>query len=274
MSSTASNPDPVTDGPASGPERITTGGARLDLLDRTRLLRIVQERLGAPHRPPLVVASSNLDHLTHFGEGAPNPDPASSSPDADWLVTADGMPLVGAARVMTSRSWPQLAGSDLLPHVLAVAERDGATVGFFGGWPEQHERLRFALAEEFPELHLRGYWSPSPVELRSPERAAELARQVSAAGVDLLVVGLGKPQQELWLREHATSTGARVALAFGAAADFLAGTVDRAPEGWRRFGMEWLYRLLREPRRLWRRYLVEGPAALYRLLRWSSAERT
>ena len=274
MSSAAGNPDPVIDEPAPGPARITTGGAKLDLLDRTRLLRIVQERLGAPHRPPLVVASSNLDHLNHFGEGASHPDPATSSPDADWLVTADGMPLVGAARVMTSRSWPQLAGSDLLPHVLAVAETDGATVGFLGGWPEQHEQLRHALAEEFPKLSVRGYWSPSPAELGSPDTAASLAEQVAVAGVDLLVVGLGKPRQELWLREHVTETGARVALAFGAAADFLAGTVDRAPVRWRRFGMEWLYRLLHEPRRLWRRYLVEGPAAMWRLLRWSSARQT
>lgn len=251
------------------PKRVVAGGAMLDLLERPQLLELVSARLAAAERP-LVVASSNLDHVTHFGAGGAHRDPAVSA-EADWIVTADGMPLVGAARLMTNRAWPQLAGSDLLPQMLEVAQDRGATVGFVGGWPEQHERLHDALTAAFPELVIGGFWSPSRSELASAEGGAALAEQVGAVGVDLLVVGLGKPRQELWLAEHIARCDARVALAFGAAADFLAGTAQRAPEGWRRFGMEWLYRLLSEPRRLWRRYLLQGPVAVWRMLRCSKA---
>ena len=94
-----------------------------------------------------------------------------------------------------------------------------------------------------------------------------VAAEVAAAGVDVLVVGLGKPRQELWIDRHGAATGARVLLAFGAAADFLAGSVRRAPKFMQDNGIEWLYRLGVEPRRLARRYLVQGPPALLALRR-------
>ncbi|CQD09129.1 teichoic acid biosynthesis protein [Mycolicibacterium conceptionense] len=81
----------------------------------------------------------------------------------------------------------------------------------------------------------------------------------------VLIVGLGKPRQELWIDRHGAATGAAVLAAFGAAADFLAGVVNRAPERYRRHGMEWMYRLNQEPRRLARRYLVQGPPAFAQL---------
>jgi N-acetylglucosaminyldiphosphoundecaprenol N-acetyl-beta-D-mannosaminyltransferase len=249
--------------------RLVAGGTSLDLLDQEDLLEILAGRLREPRRP-LVLASSNLDHLTHFGWGGRYPDPALDR-DVDWLVTADGRPIVLAARRLTGRAWPQLAGSDLLPTLLDVAEREDASVGFLGGWPEQHERLRRRLARDWPELRVVGYWSPSKDEVEDEAGARALAREIAAARTDLLVVGLGKPRQELWLRGQAVRSGARVAVAFGAAADFLAGTSIRAPRIWRSTGLEWLYRLLHEPRRLWRRYLVQGPVALWRLIRHSRA---
>jgi N-acetylglucosaminyldiphosphoundecaprenol N-acetyl-beta-D-mannosaminyltransferase len=249
--------------------RLVAGGSSLDLLDHEDLLEILAGRLQEPGRP-LVLASSNLDHLTHFGRGGRHPDPALDR-DADWLVTADGRPIVLAARRLTGRPWPQLAGSDLLPSLLDLAEREDASVGFLGGWPAQHERLRRRLGRDWPGLRVVGYWSPSQGEVENDATAHALAREIAAAKTDLLVVGLGKPRQELWLRQQAVHSGARVAVAFGAAADFLAGTSTRAPQAWRRWGLEWLYRLLREPARLWRRYLVQGPVAMWRLLRHSSS---
>jgi N-acetylglucosaminyldiphosphoundecaprenol N-acetyl-beta-D-mannosaminyltransferase len=247
--------------------RLVAGGTSLHLLDQEDLLAILVGRLREPCRP-MVLASSNLDHLTHFGRGGRYPDPALDR-DVDWLVTADGRPIVLAARRLTGRAWPQLAGSDLLPTLLDLAEREDVSVGFLGGWPEQHESLRRRLRRDWPRLRVVGYWSPSQDEVGDEARARALAREIAEAKTDLLVVGLGKPRQELWLRQQAVHSEARVAVAFGAAADFLAGTSTRAPQAWRRVGLEWLYRLLREPVRLWRRYLVQGPVALWRLLRYS-----
>ena len=92
-----------------------------------------------------------------------------------------------------------------------------------------------------------------------------LAGTIRDAHTDLLVVGLGKPRQEEWMQRYAGASGARVLLGFGAAADFLAGKVSRAPGWLRRAGGEWLYRLYKEPRRLFRRYCLEGPPAMWRL---------
>jgi hypothetical protein len=105
------------------------------------------------------------------------------------------------------------------------------------------------------------------VELADPALCRELAEKVAAADIDLLVVALGKPRQERFLAEYGLLTGARVAVAFGAAIDFLAGDVQRAPERVRHAGLEWLWRLVQEPRRLAHRYLVAGPPGALALWR-------
>ena len=108
-------------------------------------------------------------------------------------------------------------------------------------------------------------WSPDRNELDTD--SAAIAEAIRAAGTDILVVSLGKPRQEKWVTEFGRATRARLLLPFGASVDFLAGTRRRAPDWMQRFGLEWLYRLSREPRRLARRYLIQGPPALVHLVR-------
>ncbi|MFB7665462.1 WecB/TagA/CpsF family glycosyltransferase [Kitasatospora sp. NPDC056138] len=247
--------------------RMRLGGTPADACSLAWLTGRVAERLGGRGGRPLVVASTNLDHLHHFGRsGAHAGLVERAESTADWLVLLDGMPLVWRAQRLTGRRWDRLTGADLLPDLLAVAERTGARVGFLGGRTETHRLLADRIAQRWPELTVAGYWAPERARLTAPGGAADLADQVKRAEVDLLVVGLGKPRQETWLAAHAESSGIRVGLAVGAAADFLAGVVDRAPDFWRDNGLEWLYRLLLEPRRLARRYLLQGPRAALRLL--------
>jgi len=228
---------------------------------------MVRARLDRASRP-LVVASANLDHIHHFGRGAPHHGVTRrAESDVDWLVLLDGMPLVWRARVRDrSSTWQRLAGSDLLGELLSMAEADRRRVGFLGGTLDTHARLANALRRTAPELTVAGYWAPQRQELDDPGACARLAEEVKDAAVDLLVVSLGKPRQEVWCARYGAATGAKVCLAFGAAVDFIAGTSTRAPEILRAHGLEWLYRLALEPRRLSRRYLLQGPPALYRLL--------
>jgi N-acetylglucosaminyldiphosphoundecaprenol N-acetyl-beta-D-mannosaminyltransferase len=256
------------------PTRVNLGGTSVDLLEECTLHREIAQRLTSMSDGALVIASANLDHVYQFGHGAIHADPASSSGVADWRVTLDGMPLVWAARVLTGTSWPQLAGSDHLEGILDTAEAAGARVAFLGGWPDQHRRLQDVLPRRWPALRVVGFWSPGLQVLRSADRSHELAEEIARSEVDLLVVGLGKPRQELWLAAYVGTSKVKVALAFGASSDFLAGMAQRAPRLWRKLGAEWLYRLMREPRRLWRRYLLQGPAALWRLVRWSGRPRS
>jgi len=179
----------------------------------------------------------------------------------EWLDLIDGAPIAAAARRLTGSAWPRLAGSDLIHPLLDQAERDGIRVGFLGGSDETRGLLLEAIARARPGLTVAGSWSPSRHQIMDEDAARMLAEEVRSASVDVLVVGLGKPRQEIWIDRWAPETGARVLLAFGAVVDFLAGGVSRAPEWISRAGFEWAWRLALEPRRLVRRYLGQGPSA-------------
>jgi exopolysaccharide biosynthesis WecB/TagA/CpsF family protein len=251
-----------------GKSRVILGGVPVDLMDPEAALERILETAVTGNSPrPLGVASVNLDHLHHFGTGGRwadtlHADPASS---VDWLYLLDGAPLVSQTQRLTGHRWPRLAGSDLASPLLAQAEHLGLRVGFLGGSAANQQLLAGKLASEHPALQLAGMWAPSREELASSEASERIAEEIAQAGVQLLYVGLGKPRQELWIDRYAGLTGAAVLLAFGAAVDFLAGRVQRAPQWLCEHGLEWGYRLALEPKRLAGRYLVDGPPAYLKL---------
>lgn len=247
------------------PVRVTISQVTVDLCSVGDVLAAVARSATVGADRPLVVGSVNLDHLHHFGAGRANPDCAELGPQLTWLMLADGAPVVARSRLKTRQKWPRITGADLLPLVLEQAARLGHRVGFLGGLPQMHDRLRAVIEERYPDLEIAGQWAPDRIDLTDPGRSTVLARDIAAAGTRILVVGLGKPLQELWIARQGVATGAAVLLAFGASADFLAGDVTRAPGWMQRCGLEWSYRLGREPRRMARRYLVQGPAAVARL---------
>lgn len=249
--------------------RISLGGSPVDLREFDEAVDYISERVAERNRPPLAVASINLDHIHHFGSGSRWSETLEASPAVDpagrrqieWLNLVDGAPLASQARRLTGRAWPRLAGSDLIGPLVARAERDGTSIGFLGGTESTHAQLRALLTREHPNLRVSGFWAPTRQDLGDPELSNALAQEVAEADTDVLVVALGKPRQELWIAEHGLSTGARVLLAFGAVVDFLAGRISRAPSLVARYGMEWAWRLALEPGRLASRYLVEDPPA-------------
>lgn len=242
----------------------------VDLCTEGTLRTAVQRHLLGVADAPLAVGSVNLDHLHHFSMKSPHNlgYPGSHGGHGiDWALLADGAPVAARAARLTGQVWPRLTGADLLPAILADAEASHSTVGFFGGFPDLHKKLQIEVAARFPGLGRSLFWAPTRGEIEDPRRSLALAREIERAGVDVLVVGLGKPRQELWMERYGVATGAKVLLAFGAAADFLAGSTKRAPELMQGMGLEWLYRVGQEPRRLTRRYLVEGPPGLRTLRR-------
>jgi exopolysaccharide biosynthesis WecB/TagA/CpsF family protein len=244
------------------PREIRLGGQRVDLLQRGDLLQAVEDAFDGRRRP-LLLASANLDHVYRFDGAAELFDP---TPQTQWLVLLDGMPLVWTARRRTGHAWEHLAGSDLLPDLLRSREAAGRRVAFVGGTDELARLLPAALQARWPALAVAGHWTPPREVVEDDEASADLARSIGATEPDLLVVGLGKPRQERWMDRHAQTTGAAVTAAFGASTEFIAGVQDRAPRVLSRVGMEWAYRLYKEPRRLARRYLLEGPVALAKVL--------
>ncbi|MBU5424223.1 WecB/TagA/CpsF family glycosyltransferase [Cellulomonas hominis] len=261
--------------------RVLLGGTPVDLLDAPDAVATIVAHATGTEPWPLGVMSANLDHIHHFGCHGPSSlvpftwaHPAAGEPprarfrpeDAAvpavrWLNLLDGAPLVRHAAHLTGRAWPRLAGSDLIDPILDAAEVQGLRVGFLGGRPEVLTALGERLAVDRPGLVVAGAWSPDRGDLDDAARSRDWADRVHAAGVEVLVVGLGKPRQERWILRYGPLTGARVQLAFGAVVDFLAGAVHRAPGVVREHGLEWAWRLAIEPRRLARRYLLDGPPA-------------
>ncbi|WP_434618235.1 WecB/TagA/CpsF family glycosyltransferase [Arthrobacter sp. A5] len=256
--------------------RVILGGAEVDLMSFDAAVDMVSDRAAVPGPLPMAVVSVNLDHIKHFGAGGTlnlgtgdrgtraSAVPADQ-PAVQWLSLLDGAPLVAQAKRMTGQNWPRLAGSDLIEPLLDRAATRGLRVGFLGGTEETHELLKGKLAAIRPDLVVAGWWAPARSELSDPQACRRFAEEISHAGVDILVVGLGKPRQEVWISQYGALTGARVLLAFGAAVDFLAGRVARAPQWVSGHGLEWVWRLVHEPRRLARRYLADGPPAYGRL---------
>ncbi len=179
------------------------------------------------------------------------------------LVTPDGMPLVWGMRLLGASGATRVYGPDLTPVVLGEAERAGVPVGFYGATAPVLARLEARLRRRFPKLNAP-YWYAPPFRPLSPSEDEEVVRQLRRAGVRILFVGLGTPKQERWMAAHRGRVPA-VMLGVGAAFDFLAGVKPQAPGWMQNHGLEWMFRLACEPRRLWRRYLKHNPrfAALF-----------
>ncbi|OBJ54190.1 WecB/TagA/CpsF family glycosyltransferase [Mycobacterium sp. 1423905.2] len=240
--------------------RMVVSGSIVERCETDEVLSIIKSRLAYQSSHGLAVGSVNLDHLHHFRSVG-----AAPNGQLEWLLLADGMPIAWRGQLLTAQPWPRVTGADLLPAVLELAEQHGHRVGFLGGSAETHSLLKQQLPHRFPALCVSGMWAPSAADLDL--RAETLVSSIRAADTDILIVSLGKPRQEQWVDQYGYATGAQVFLPCGGAIDFLAGTTRRAPRWMQRAGLEWLYRLTREPRRLARRYLVQGPIALLRAAR-------
>ncbi len=174
------------------------------------------------------------------------------------LITPDGQPVRWAMALTGQAQLPdRVYGPFLTLRVCARAEREGLSVYLFGATGPTLERLQAALAERFPKLRLAGRQPSRFRRASAEERAADVAG-IRASGADIVLVGLGCPRQEVWAYEMRADLG-RPLLAVGAAFDFLAGSLAMAPAWMQARGLEWLYRLWREPGRLWQRYLILNP---------------
>jgi N-acetylglucosaminyldiphosphoundecaprenol N-acetyl-beta-D-mannosaminyltransferase len=177
------------------------------------------------------------------------------------LVTPDGMPLVWWLRSHGEKGQPRVYGPDLMLHICESAAMQGVGVGFFGSTPEILESLREKLVGKYPGLKIDFSHSPPFSEI-SQKDDLNLKRAILASEVKILFVSLGCPKQEKWIAGHQASLPI-VMVAVGAAFPLHAGTIQQAPGWMQRGGLEWLFRLTREPGRLWKRYLVTIPRFLF-----------
>ena len=186
--------------------------------------------------------------------------------NASGLTTTDGMPLVWASRRAGVRDVTRVYGPDLMLEVCRDAAANGWSSFFYGAAEGVPEELAQNLGGRFPGLKVVGTYSP-PYRPLTDDDADRVAAMINDSGADLVWVGLSTPKQERWMAEFRGRLEAPVLLGVGAAFDIHAGRLRQAPPLLQRAGLEWAYRLAVEPRRLWRRYLVNNPRFVARILR-------
>lgn len=177
-------------------------------------------------------------------------------------VVPDGMPLVWFLRRHAHPAQDRVYGPDLTERVLAIAGRRRWRVFFYGGAPDTLAALVRVVRRRHPGLRLAGAFSPPFRRTFAPREFDAHLRLIRRARPDVLFVGLGAPKQEIWMARAAARTRLPLTLGVGAAFDFLAGGKPQAPRWMMRTGLEWAFRLMTEPGRLWRRYLVTNPLFL------------
>jgi N-acetylglucosaminyldiphosphoundecaprenol N-acetyl-beta-D-mannosaminyltransferase len=170
------------------------------------------------------------------------------------MVSPDGQPVAWMLRRLGFRGQDRISGPDLMEKLVQRCARDGIAIFLLGSTEATLEALVNNLLGRYRGLRISGSWSP-PFRPMSAKENEAIINRINASGAGILFVGLGCPKQENWMAAHRSRVDA-VMLGVGAAFDFHANAIPRAPAWMRRFGLEWLHRLASEPRRLWRRYLT------------------
>ncbi|MFI9594609.1 WecB/TagA/CpsF family glycosyltransferase [Nonomuraea sp. NPDC052265] len=246
------------------PERKTVFGTVLDALTMSQVIARCVAAVAADGR--LTIGVVNAAKVVNMRADAAL---RQSVLDSD-LVLADGQAVVWAARVLGHRVPERVAGIDLFTELMAEGARRGYRAYFLGATAEVLAGVLDEVRARYPGLAVAG----SRDGYFAPEESAEVAAEIAASRADLLFLGITSPKKEIFIREWGERTGARIIHGVGGSFDVLAGRTRRAPLGWQRSGLEWLYRMLQEPLRLGPRYVrTNGRFLLLVVREWAGVRR-
>jgi N-acetylglucosaminyldiphosphoundecaprenol N-acetyl-beta-D-mannosaminyltransferase len=226
---------------------ITVLGIPISVVDMKQTLEAIERMVS--EKTPRYIVTANVDFVVQSQE---DQELQRILCDAD-LVVCDGMPLVWASRWFGNPLPERVAGSDMAPLLLDLADRKRLKVYLLGAETSVNAKAAETIRYNYSNLDLVGNYSPPYVPLVEMDHD-DINRRVREANPDILLVGFGCPKQEKWIDMNFRQANAPVAIGVGATLDFLAGKVSRAPVWMRKVGLEWVYRLALEPRRLWKRY--------------------
>jgi N-acetylglucosaminyldiphosphoundecaprenol N-acetyl-beta-D-mannosaminyltransferase len=204
-------------------------------------------------RKPRFVCVANV-HSTMEAWDKPEFQRALNSAD---VVLADGQPLVWAQNLLGAPEAQRVRGPDLMNEVCSRAARAGIPIGLYGGRASELDKLKQALQDRYPGIQIPVAIAP-PFRPLTAEEDKMYTDMLNDSRVSLVFVGLGCPKQELWIANHRENVPA-VMIGVGAAFDLLSRRMPTSPDWMRNHGLEWLFRLCREPRRLWKRYVKHNP---------------
>ncbi len=191
--------------------------------------------------------------------------------NSSFLTVPDGKPTVWVGRSQHFGEMGHVGGPELMLEVCRISPQKGYSHFLYGGVPGVAESLREALRRKFPGIQIVGTYTP-PFRALDPQEEADLVQAVAAVAPDIFWIGISTPKQEKFMCEYLPKLNTKIMLGVGAAFDFHSGRVKFAPLWMREAGLAWFYRLLQDPRRLWRRYLLNIPrftwAVALQMLGW------
>lgn len=224
----------------------TLFGFPIHALGMEQVLDVVEDAI--ENRKRLLVGVVNAAKVVNMRRDAVLRDAVLSSD----LILADGIAVVWASKILRRRLPERVAGIDLMHGMLRRGDAKGRRIFCFGARQDALEKAVAVIQSTYPGIVIAG--------LRNgyfePDQEPEIVAEIRESKADMLFVAMSPPKKEIFLGKWAGEMGVPVCHGVGGAFDVLAGRVQRAPEVWQRFGMEWLYRIKQEPRRMWRRYLV------------------
>lgn len=212
---------------------------------------------------PSYILTCNVDHLIKLQSDAHFREVYSQAE----AVVADGMPIVWASRLLRSPLKQRVTGSDIVPALGHLLAQRGYRIFLLGAAEGIAERAKHNLEAQFPEIEIVGTYSPSYGFEQNEKECEWITAMIRSKKPDIVLVGVGAPKQEKWIHRYHQQYGAPISIGVGAALDFMAGEVKRAPVFLQRTSLEWVWRLFQEPKRLWKRYLVDDMKFLGLLFR-------
>lgn len=181
------------------------------------------------------------------------------------VIIPDGIGVVHALRLLTGKKVKKIAGADLFLYELNCLQQKGGKCFFLGSTNNTLNLIKEKINQEYPDIKVETYSPPYKAEF-TPEENAVMVKKVNDFQPDVLMIGMTAPKQEKWAYQHFNQLMVKHICCIGAVFDFYSGTINRAPKWMIDHGVEWLYRLLKEPRRMWRRYLIGNVKFIYAVL--------
>lgn len=235
-------------------------GVRINTYTKSQVFSIVESFIRS--KKPHLIWTANVDHLIKLTRDGQFRDIY----EAADLVMADGMPLVWVSRLFGSSLPERVTGIGFLEEFAPIAEKRGYIYFFLGGNEATLDKAKDVLQENNPNLRIFTY-APSYSELWSKKENDAIVSAIKKADPDILFVGVGAPKQEKWIYRNLKKLNVPVAMGVGGAFEMVAGVKKRAPYWMQHIGLEWLFRLIQDPRRLWKRYAQNLVLFPYLILR-------
>lgn len=214
-------------------------------------------------RQQAIVVTPNVDHIIKLQEDEEFKRIYKNAS----LVLADGMPLLWAAKFLGTPLKAKISGSDLFTRLCEHSADKGYSIFFLGGRPDSAVKAKERLEKKYPQIKIVGVYSPPYGFEKDGKENSKIVNLIRETNPDILFVGLGAPKQEKWIYQYHKELNVPLSIGIGASFEFVSGMIKRAPVWMQQVGLEWFWRLMMEPKRLWKRYLIHDTKFFWLVLK-------